>query len=135
MKIKKFVLPLLLLCVTLFTMVGCTKTIDYQVGTYTASNIEVYDDLFIDFIQLELYSQESADYERIAISLVCNGNDIIATDCGLTYNSKELKIAFDFDDKTGYIIAKAKQKGDDIFIEGNLTIDNNSVDIKLNKIA
>lgn len=53
----------------------------------------------------------------------------------MTYYSKELKIAFDFDDKTGYIIAKAKQKGDDIFIEGNLTIDNNSVDIKLNKIA
>lgn len=131
MKVKKLLLPLFILCIFVFAMAGCTKTTDYKAGAYTASNIEVYDGLTIEHIRVELYSQDSADDELLAISLVYNGNEIIATDCALTYYSKELKITFSFEDKTGYIIAKAKQKGDEIFIEGNLTIDNNTVNIKL----
>ena len=120
-----------IICISLFALAGCTKTTDYKAGAYTASNIEVYDSLTIEHIRVELFTQDNADDELLAISLVYHGNEIIATDCALTYYSKELKIAFSFEDKTGYIIAKAKQKGDEIFIEGNLTIDNNTVDIKL----
>ncbi len=131
MKVKKLLLPLSIICISLFALAGCTKTTDYKAGAYTASNIEVYDSLTIEHIRVELFTQDNADDELLAISLVYHGNEIIATDCALTYYSKELKIAFSFEDKTGYIIAKAKQKGDEIFIEGNLTIDNNTVDIKL----
>ena len=131
MKVKKLLLPLSIICISLFALAGCTKTTDYKAGAYTASNIEVYDSLTIEHIRVELFTQDNADDELLAISLVYHGNEIIATDCALTNYSKELKIAFSFEDKTGYIIAKAKQKGDEIFIEGNLTIDNNTVDIKL----
>ncbi len=123
-------------CISLITLVGCTKTIGLVDGTYTTNNIKLDENLTIDYLQLDIYNQESADDEIISISLSYNsGETLQATNCALTYYSKELKIAFEFADKVGYIIAKTKQNGDKIFIEGNLTIDNIHSNIKLNKAA
>lgn len=113
--------------------VGCTKNVGLITGTYIASDIKMHEDLTIDYLQIDIVDQETADDEIIDIKLSYNGGEVVQTVCGLTYYSKELKIAFEFDDKTGYIIARTLQNGDRIFIKGNLTIENTHVSIELNK--